>query len=55
MELGEHKAGRKLVDLTKQHQAELTLNEKGGIEFPCNAGSVSVWVTKELAQNFLSS
>lgn len=55
MELGEHKAGRKMVDLTKHRTEEITLNEKGGAEFPCNAGSVSVWVTTELAQNFLDS
>lgn len=52
MELGEHKAGRKMVDLTKHRSEEVTLNEKGGAEFPCNAGSVSIWVTSELAQNF---
>jgi alpha-amylase len=44
-----------MVDLTGHKKEEITLNEKGGAEFPCNGGSVSVWVTKELAQNFLGS
>lgn len=52
MELGTHKAGRKMVDLLGNIQDPIVLNEKGGAEFRCMPGSVSLWVTEELAQNF---
>ncbi|KYP15229.1 alpha-amylase [Flavihumibacter sp. CACIAM 22H1] len=54
MELGTHKAGRKMVDLLGKNSTEIELNDKGGAEFPCPAGNLSIWVTKELAQNFSS-
>lgn len=44
MELGERHAGRKMKDALGKWPGEVTLNEKGGAEFHCPAGSVSVWV-----------
>ncbi|MCG7856760.1 alpha-amylase [Flavihumibacter sp.] len=44
MELGEQHAGRKMKDMLGKCPQEIVLNEKGGAEFHCLAGSVSVWV-----------
>jgi alpha-amylase len=52
MEMGEPHAGKKMVDALKKCDHSITLNDKGGADFNCPAGAVSVWIFEELAQNF---
>ncbi|KIC96324.1 alpha-amylase [Flavihumibacter solisilvae] len=49
MEMGTANAGKKMVDALKKRDQIITLDEKGGANFFCPAGSVSVWVFEGLA------
>lgn len=48
MKMGERYAGKTFVDLLQKVPGELLLDEEGGAEFYTAAGSVSVWVNKEI-------
>jgi alpha-amylase len=50
MNVGPRYAGRLFVDLLGKSTAEVTIAEDGNGEFYVNAGSVSVWVPKDVSQ-----
>lgn len=52
MELGEAHAGEIMIDALGKSGEKITLNEKGGADFHCTAGNVSVWIPAALAQDF---
>ncbi|GAO42426.1 alpha-amylase [Flavihumibacter petaseus] len=52
MELGASHAGQEYCDILHRDKPPLTLNEKGGADFSCPAGGVSVWISCQMAQNF---
>jgi alpha-amylase len=47
MEVGNRYAGKIFIDLLQKHAAEVTINDEGWGQFFVNAGSVSVWVSKQ--------
>jgi len=49
MEIGKAHAGKQFVDALGNRSEELTIDDNGWAEFLCAAGSVSVWVDKEMA------
>lgn len=53
MELGKRHAGKVFVDCLKKVDKEITLDKKGGGEFECKGGSVSVWVNKKVMDSKL--
>ncbi|MDB5273301.1 MAG: Alpha-amylase [Chitinophagaceae bacterium] len=46
MELGKRHAGQTFIDVTKNRQEEITINEDGWARFTVNGRSVSVWIRK---------
>ncbi len=47
MEIGKRHAGKTFVDVLKNRQDEIVINEEGWARFPVNTRSVSVWVRKK--------
>lgn len=47
MEIGKRHGGKIFVDALKHRQDEVVIDQNGNGGFPCNAGSVSVWVLKD--------
>jgi alpha-amylase len=48
MVVGKDRAGEIWVDLTKNRDDEILINEDGGATFPVNGGSVSVWALPQV-------
>lgn len=46
MEMGMGHAGKTFIDVLGYRKEEITIDENGWAEFFCEAGSVSVWITK---------
>ena len=47
MEIGKQHAGQVFIDCLGKIEKQITLDNRGGAEFYCKGGSVSVWVNKE--------
>ena len=54
MEIGKKHSGKVFVDCLGKIKKEIKIDKKGGAEFYCNAGSVSVWVNKRAIESVLN-
>jgi alpha-amylase len=50
MQIGKRHAGKIFVDCLNKIEKEVLIDNKGGAEFCCKGGSVSVWINKKLVE-----